>query len=97
MPATWKTLFLPKNIPQNQGLINYVFHYNETHTALVLDYGSVFNHHESANVRTVEILPSDNVYFRVRMGFVFFVCESQCSKRYAVCMHAHIHNGYTNT
>ena len=101
LPANWKTLLLPNNFPKNQILRNYVFHYNETHMGLVLDYGSVFNHHESANVRPVEVPPSDNVHFRVRMGFVFFVCESQCSKTYAVCMHAcihaHIHNRYTNT
>jgi hypothetical protein len=71
LPATWKTLFLPNNFPKSQALRNYVFGHNETHMSLVLDYGSVLNHHESANVRAVQFQPSsNNVNFRVRMGFV---------------------------
>ena len=66
LPATWKTLFLPKNFPKKQVLLNYVFGYNETHIGLVLDYGSVLNHHESANVKAVEFPASNNIHFRVR-------------------------------
>ena len=37
---------------------------------LVLDYGSVFNHHESANVEAVRFPWLHNVHFQVYMGFV---------------------------
>ena len=70
MPVTWKTLFLPKNFPKNQALRNYVFGHNETHMGLVLDYGSILNHHESANVEAVKFRRSNNVHFQVRVGFV---------------------------
>ena len=68
--ATWKTLFLPRNFPNSQTLRNYAFDHNETHVGLVLDYGSVLNHHESANVEAVYQLGSSypNYHFRVRMG-----------------------------
>merc|ERR1719174_2768806 len=62
VPVSWKTLFLPNNFPNNQVLYNYVFCHNETHMALVLDYGSVLNHHESANVEEVPV--SNNVEFK---------------------------------
>ena len=86
MPATWKTLFLPKNFPKSQVLRNYVFGHNETHMGLVLDYGSVLNHHESANVKPAAVPGSNNVHFQVRMGF-------QYANRNAlkICsIHAHI-------
>ena len=73
LPVSWKTLFLPKNVPDNQVLRNYVFNHNETHNGLVLDYGSVLNHHESANVKAVhlsEIPPGNDVQFQVRLDFV---------------------------
>ena len=71
VPLSWKTLFLPKNFPKGQVLYNYVFYFNETYMGLVLDYGSVMNHHESANVKTVEELlaGSNNVEFKVRTVF----------------------------
>ena len=62
------TLLLPKNICEN-----YVFAYNETHAALILDYGSVINHHESPNVEAIhfsDFPPLNDVHFRVRMGVV---------------------------
>ena len=80
MPAAWKTLFLPKNFPKSQDLCNYLFGHNDTHAALVLDYGSIFNHHEDANVHAVTTS-------RVRMGFVCGNCTvpKMCS------MHACTH------
>ena len=70
VPVTTRTLFLPDNIPKNQILYNYVFGYNETHMGLFLDYGSLLNHHESANTKAgVKVRGSNNVYFQVRMGF----------------------------
>ena len=74
VPAIWKALFLPQNFPVSQVLHNYVFEYNETHMLLVIDYGSILNHHESANVKPVVVPGTDVAYFRVRMGFR---CESR--------------------
>ena len=65
MPVTSRTLFLPDNIPKNQILYNYVFSFNETHIGLFLDYGSLLNHHESANVKAVTDPGSDEDYFQV--------------------------------
>ena len=65
MPASWKILFLPKNFPGSEFVNNYMFGYNETHTLLVLDYGSLLNHHESANVKPVTDPGSDEDYFQV--------------------------------
>ena len=73
LPGTWKTLFLPENFPKNQALYNYVFGHNKTHMALALDYGSVLNHHESANVQAEhfsELPPMNDIQFRVCMGIV---------------------------
>ena len=68
--AIRKTLFLPNNFPPYEFVHNYVFGYNKTHMALVLDYGSLLNHHESANVKAGEEVPGSNkVNFQVRMGF----------------------------
>ena len=66
----WMTLFLPHNFPKSQFLRNYVFGHNDTHMALVLDYGSILNHHENANVQAAEFAQSNNIHFRVRVGFV---------------------------
>ena len=86
LPATWKTLYLPENFPKGQPLRNYVFGHNTTHMALVLDYGSVFNHHDSPNVQAVRFPQSNNVLFQVRMVFV-------CANRNVlnICMHAVMH------
>ena len=74
VPASWKTLYLPINIPKSQVLRNYVFSHNETHMGLVLDYGSLFNHHESANVEAGGVPGSRvNVYFQVHMGFQYML------------------------
>ena len=73
---SWKTLYLPRNFPTSQVLCNYAFGYNETHVGLVLDYGSVLNHHESANVEVGEEHPGGGVHFYVRMGV-------QCGNRNA--------------
>ena len=88
--ATWKTLFLPENFPKCH-VRNYVFGHNHTHMAFVLDYGSVLNHHESANVKAVVDIhrpASDNVHFQVRRGFV---CANHNALK-ITCMHAHKHN-----
>ena len=69
MLASWKTLFLPENfLNTRQVLGNYVFAYNETHMSLILDYGSVLNHHESANVEAAKVPGSKNLHFQVLMG-----------------------------
>ena len=74
MPLSRKTLFLPENIPKNQVVYNYVFAYNETHMGLVLDYGSLFNHHESANVEAGgNVAGSNNVQFQVRWVFKMLI------------------------
>ena len=67
-------LVLPRNIPALRTLRCYGFGHNETHMALDLDYGSIVNHHESANAEAVKI---NTKYYRVR-GLL--MCESQCSK-----------------
>ena len=87
VPAIWKALYLPKNIPQNEFLHDYVFGYNDTHMLMVVDIGSILNHHESANVKPVAIPGSDIAYFQVCMGF-------QCANRNVlkICsMHACTH------
>ena len=66
------TLFLPRNIPGFQTLLCYGFGHNETHLFLDLDYGSIINHHESANAAAMRV---NSMYYRVR-GFL--MCESQC-------------------
>ena len=70
VPASQKTLFLPNNFPNSEALYHYVFGYNTTHMGLILDYGSLFNHHESANVEAGgEVAGSSNVEFIVRLVF----------------------------
>ena len=73
MPISWKTLFLPKNFPSDQAIRNYVFGNNNTHMGLVLDYGSLLNHHESPNVQAGKAIPGSNkVHFQVRTGVQHF-------------------------
>ena len=62
---------MPTNFPKRQALRNYVFGHNETHMALVLDYGSVLNHHENANVEAVQFPQLHNVNFQVNMFFMY--------------------------
>ena len=79
------TLLLPRNIPGFQTLLCYGFGHNKTHMFLDLDYGSIINHHESANAAAMRV---NNMYYRVRG---FSVCESQCSKTmYHTCMHTYL-------
>ena len=63
------TLFLPKNFPRSQTVLNYVVGHNETHMALALDYVALLNHHESANTRTRCAKGFNDVHFQVRRGF----------------------------
>ena len=100
MPPAWKTLILPNNFPHSQVLRNYVFGHNQTHVALALDFGSVLNHHEDANVQAVhftDLPPQNDVQFRVCI--TCFVCGNldvlkKCSMH--ACMHAYKHT-HTNT
>ena len=71
---SWMTLYLPRNFPRGQTPRYYVFSHNKTHMAWDLDYGSIINHHESANARAAG---ADNMHYRVRR---FSMCESSCSK-----------------
>ena len=95
LPATWKTLFLPENFPSEHIIRNYVFGHNDTHVALALDYGSLFNHHERANVQAVDFpLLNDNVYFEVRRGFVY---TNRNVLNVCVRMHAYTKDTRTHT
>ena len=88
-------MFLPSNFPTSQVLRNYVFGYNDTHTALAVDYASVMNHHDSANVQAVRFVkfpPGNDLQFQVCMDFV---CGNRNVLKNAVCMHAH--KRYTDT
>ena len=87
MPVSWKTLFLPQNFPKDQVFSNYIVGESETHLSLVLDYASLFNHHESANAKAeAEKVPGlKNIHVQVRVGF-------QYAK---ACTHNHIHREYT--
>ena len=64
---SWMTLLLPRNIPPRQSPHCYVFSHNETHSALDLDYGSIINHHESANARATGV---DNMLLYTRSGII---------------------------
>ena len=84
----WMTLPLPKNGPNCK---NYVFTYNETHAALILDYGSVTNHHESANVQAIhfpDVNDNDNIHFQVRRGFQYANHNALKICSMHACMHA---------
>ena len=65
------TLVLPGTIPGLQTPLYYSFGHNRTHIVLDLDYGSIINHHESANAEAMRV---DNMYYAVRG---FFMCESE--------------------
>ena len=66
------TLFLPANSIYGQAAWNYVFGHNETHKALALDYGSVMNHHDSANTRAIHFPGfKKGIHFQVRRGFQY--------------------------
>ena len=68
------TLFLPKTFPlDHQATRDYTFGHNNTHMALSLDYGSLMNHHESANVRSGHQLGSDAMQFQVHRSFRFAI------------------------
>ena len=70
---SWMTLFLPNNFPKSEAVDYYDFAHNKTHSALVLDYGSVANHHECANAKAKDMnkkeTQNENVHFEVRTGF----------------------------
>ena len=67
---SWMTLYLPINIPMEEDAWDYAFAINETHKALALDYGSVINHHDSANTRPIHFSDFENdIHFQVRRGF----------------------------
>ena len=54
---------------------------------LVLDYGSLLNHHESPNVKPGEEFPgSTYIHFQVSMVFNIFIAILQ---KFAVCMHTY--------
>ena len=72
------TLFLPKNFPQQLSIWYYSFGHNDTHVAIPLDYGSLLNHHESANT-----FHNNDIHFQVRG---FFQCANHNVQKYA---HAH--------
>ena len=59
---------MPANIPKNEALYYYVFDYNKTHMGLVLDYGSIANHHESANLEA-GAKAAGTLQFKVRWAF----------------------------
>ena len=80
------TLSLPGGNPGLQTLRCYAFAHNKTHMGVDLDYGSIINHHESANTEAIGI---KKMYYRVRE---FLMCESQCSKPMQhTHMHTHMH------
>ena len=103
LPATWKTLFLPANFPKNQVLRNYGFTHNATHIALVLDYGSIANHHESANVEAVHFPKLRNFHFRVRGRSIYANrnalnrCRKCLRDAENACVHAYIAARNTST
>ena len=92
---SWMTLLLPRNIPPRQSPRCYVFAHNKTHSALDLDYGSIINHHESANARATGV---DNMHYRVRGNSM---CDRNVQKLCSIhkyrhkyihkCIHTYIH------
>ena len=88
MLRTWITLFLPKNLPDDLSFRHYRFGYNETHTAVPLNYGSILNHHESANTR----LTNMNFYVRGVFNVQIVTFLKICT-----CTHAHMQNRCTYT
>ena len=57
---TWVTLFLSRSVSKDLIFRHYNFAFNVTHAAVPLNYGSILNHHESANMR----LNNMNLYVR---------------------------------
>ena len=94
------TLFLPNNFPKSEAAKNYMFGHNKTHKALVLDYGSLMNHHESSNTKAMSIdqpppkIQNENINFQVRAGFPF---GNHMLLKDVVRMLAHMHNACTYT
>ena len=69
MLQSWMTLYLPYNLPKSQVVHNYIFSHNKTHTGLVIDYGSLLNHHENSNANAGTISrPTPNIHFVVRIA-----------------------------
>ena len=99
LPVSWETLFLPRNFPDGQDLSNYIFDHNETHMGLVLDYGSLFNHHESANAKAgEEFLGSNKVHFQVRLVFQDAHCNVlKVFSIYAGILHTQQSHEHINT
>ena len=99
---SWMTLLLPQSFPQHEMLRCYVFGRSKTDMALDLDYGSIINHHESANavaaaVKSADARAGGYMHYRV-CGLSMF--KLQCKKKlcmHAYIMYAHIHNTYTCT
>ena len=85
------TLYLPYNLPRSQVVCSYAFDHNETHAGLGIDYGSLLNHHESANVKHVSISGSDpNVVFQVRrVSHLSFMNGNVLKINIHVFMHMH--------
>ena len=81
------TLSLPENFPKSQATSNYLF----PPMSLPLGYGSIANHHESANTQARKTIGFDNIDFHVRRGFQY--ANRNIPK---ACMHAQIHNRYTD-
>ena len=75
---TWMTLFLPQTIPNDLIFRHYCFGFNNTHSAIPLNYGSLLNHHESANTRFA------NMNIHVRAGLQGADCN--------VLKHIHMHS-----
>ena len=86
VPIVGKTLLLPKSFPSGQAIRNYVFGHNETHMTLVLDYGSLLNHHENRNMKAAE------VQFQVRTRFEYFPRNAVKICGIHACIHVHMHN-----
>ena len=54
-------------MPSNQVVYNYIFNHNKTHKTLVIDYGSLCNHHDSPNTKAIKDSGSKlNLHFQVR-------------------------------
>ena len=85
------TLFVPNSLPEGLSIWFYSFGYNRTHGAIPLDYGSLLNHHKSANTHAVPDL-NNNMHFQVRG---FFQCANHNSLKIGMractnmCIHTH--------
>ena len=99
------TLFLPKNLPPALSIWYYCFDYNETHMAMPLSYGSLLNHHKSANVKSANVYTlsglNNNVHFQVRGDFQIAICNvlKICTCTHAranMCIHTCTADAYTH-